>query len=628
MIRMLRLFPFRFSLRQAGMLRGLFTIRKGELTIRIGRNSTIEEMGRSGIAERFRRNDSLLRKKILSYLPFMLMTNLATLLLVSVDGLVVGNLVGSSALASVSIFAPIATVFGIFTTIVSSGISTALSTGMGSGRLDELSSQKRAARFLTMIAALVVGVIQVPITRLLIAAYRLSPDMQALVWQYSIGIMLSMPFGLVSTICVYELQILGHTKILTVLAAAEGIVNLALDLLFVGVMKLGVAGAGYGTAAATIIRCIISVVYLYRKTDIYRCGDAKLRGKDIWQILRTGLSEASYVAIVAVQAFFMIKLLLATFGESGGMVDAVCNFCFTLASLVVASVGASARPLFGIITGGKDVEGLRLLMRQSIMMMAAALSAFTLIVLAVPGMFYQLHGVTEIPDYGLLALRLYALHFVFNGVNSIYRLYFANRGEVAYSSAASIIGYATPLLFAWLLSLIYAPLFWLCYFVSESVLLLANILRYRVCIQEDMKEVQPGEEFLYLTVRPQDAIEASRSIRQYAEAHGFSERIAYRAALCMEEMVHYAASVNGSDDVNTQVTVKFFPDKCIFTIMDDGKCILLNEDDESKELALNYSMIRKIASSVSYQYLLNMNYTVFTFEEKPAQNASAAVAAT
>ena len=120
-----------------------------------GTNTTIEKTGRSGITERFRRDDSLLRKKLLSYLPFMLMTNLATLLLISVDGLVVGNLVGSDALAAINIFAPITTVFGIFTTIVSSGISTALSTGMGSGRIDELGSQKRAARLLTILAAVV-----------------------------------------------------------------------------------------------------------------------------------------------------------------------------------------------------------------------------------------------------------------------------------------------------------------------------------------------------------------------------------------------------------------------------------------------------------------------------------------
>ena len=74
-----------------------------------------------------------------------------------------------------------------------------------------------------------------------------------------------------------------------------------------------------------------------------------------------------------------------------------------------------------------------------------------------------------------------------------------------------------------------------------------------------------------------------------------------------------ALSANGGRDVRNQLMIKFFPDSCIFTIMDDGRCIMLDEDEETKELIANYSMIRKTASSVKYQYILNLNYTVFCF---------------
>ena len=82
----------------------------------------------------------------------------------------------------------------------------------------------------------------------------------------------------------------------------------------------------------------------------------------------------------------------------------------------------------------------------------------------------------------------------------------------------------------------------------------------------------------------------------------------------MEEMVHYAVSANGGDSVRNQLMIKFLPGSCIFTIMDDGRCIMLDEDEETKELTTNYSLIRKIAVSVNYQYILNLNYTVFCFE--------------
>lgn len=49
-------------------------------------------------------------------------------------------------------------------------------------------------------------------------------------------------------------------------------------------------------------------------------------------------------------------------------------------------------------------------------------------------------------------------------------------------------------------------------------------------------------------------------------------------------------------------------------MMDDGKCIALDENPETQELITdNYSLLKKIAKSVEYQYILNMNYTLIRF---------------
>ncbi len=42
-----------------------------------------------------------------------------------------------------------------------------------------------------------------------------------------------------------------------------------------------------------------------------------------------------------------------------------------------------------------------------------------------------------------------------------------------------------------------------------------------------------------MTVRPGEAVEASGELRSFAEENGINNKIAYRAALCMEEMVAY-----------------------------------------------------------------------------------------
>ena len=564
--------------------------------------------------EQFRRDDSLLHYKLLSYLPFMILTNLATLLLSTVDGLVVGNLVGGDALSAVSIFMPVPTVICIFTICVSAGISTTLSTGMGDIQIENLAPLKKASARLIFVSALAVGIIQIPIAVLLINAYNLSADMQAMVWQYGIGQMIAAPFGMISSVCVYELQILGRSKILTVLAVTEGGINLVLDLMFVGVFHMGIAGAGYGTAVANVVRCTLSLIYLYKKTDIFKFGKAKIHMDHIRQLLKTGSSDAAYTAMMALQSIIMIKIILAAFGESGGAINGVCAFCLSIANVAIMSIQGSARPLAGIYTGARDILGVRMLIRRSLLLMLSLLGVMSVIVLINPGLFYRINGVTEIPVYGLISLRLYVLHFIFRGFNYIFRLYFVNRGDTRFSSIITITSHATLPIFALLFSLLYAPFMWLAYLATECILLLMSALHFHSCSKKDMQERREDVDVLYLTVAPDDAIEASRSIRQYATERGYSERMAYRAALCMEEMIHYAVDVNGSNKVRNQLMVKFLPDSCIFTIMDDGRCIMLNEDDETKELITNYNVIKRIATSVNYQYVLNLNYTVFNFE--------------
>ena len=569
--------------------------------------------------KRFWRNDSLLKSKLLGFLPFMLLTNLSSLLITSVDGVVVGNFVSTDALSSVNIVLPITSVLGVVSVLIASGIGTTLSTSMGENHIEDLRYQKKVAKTLTFLSVLVLCIIEVPVAALMIRSYHLSPEMNTLVWNYTAGTLIASPCGLISTICVFELQILGKTKVLTSLAIAEGLINLVLDLLFVGVFHWGVAGAGYGTAVANVIRCVSSVVYLSRKTDIYATGDERIREKDILRMLRTGLSEASYSAMLALQNYFIVSILLSTFGEKFGVIDGVCRFCLSIANVVIMSVQNSARPLIGILTGGRDVVGVRMLIRQCIVLMAGLLGIITALVMITPDLFYHLHHVTDIPPFGVICLRLYTLHFIFRGINAILRLYFGNRGDVTYNSMVTVAGYATLPLFAFILSRIDAPIFYAAYMVTECLLLAVNFLHYRAVIKKDLEKQTPDENILYLTVTPQDALEASRSIREYAEAHGYPQRIAYRAALCMEEMVHYAEAVKNHDRVNTQVMVRFCKDGCVFTIMDDGRCIMLNKDDASRDIVSNYSVIRKIADTVSYQYVLEMNYTVFTFKQRPSK---------
>ena len=64
-------------------------------------------------------------------------------------------------------------------------------------------------------------------------------------------------------------------------------------------------------------------------------------------------------------------------------------------------------------------------------------------------------------------------------------------------------------------------------------------------------------------------------------------------------------------NVSVYFIIRLTMDEGRFIMMDTGRRIALNEDRESKELVTeNYTLIKKLAKSVEYQYVLDMNYSV------------------
>ena len=383
----------------------------------------------TAVVDKFRIKGTLTAEKLFEYLPIMIFTNLSTLLLLSVNSIVVGNFISSEALASVNILLPAINFVGVISSLVASGSALCLSKSIGKNETQNLDHFKHAMLVLMILASAFVAVIQIPLFTILIRSYQLSKEMNALTWQYAIGTMVAMPIGLISTMGSYQLQVIGKMKVLMWLTVIEGVVNLALDLLFIGPLKMGIAGAGFGTAGANLVRGSITVIYLAKKTDIYKFNGAKVRSKDIKGILESGIPESTQLAMAAFQDYFLMIIILSMFGESGGVIKGACVFATNIATMFILGVQSSMRSLLGIKCGSHDKAGLNLLMIQGLKIVFGLTLIITLFVELSPSLMYSIQGVTSIPKGGIASLRIRATSFVFIGVCTIFRLYLSTRGD-------------------------------------------------------------------------------------------------------------------------------------------------------------------------------------------------------
>ncbi len=566
------------------------------------------------IEKKYPLKGDLTGNKLMRFLPALIATNISTMLLITVDSLVAGNMVGADALASISFFNPILLAIGALTAIVSMGSSTVLSLRMGDTDTEGLNRAKDAIKKTSIIFAIIISIVQIPVVYIMIKAYGLSGDVLSYTTSYAIGIMCATPFSVINTVGVYQLQAIGKMKVLMGMAILEGVSNLVLDLVFVGLFDMGVAGTGYGTLCANIIRCVATVLYLFKKSDMYNSGGVKSKGADVKEIIVKGLPEAAYSAVSAIQNYVLIVVLIEYFGDAGGVIKGVAAFAFSIANVMMTSVQGAARPMVGLMNGVDEKKSVRRLLQQSINLTVLLAGVIVAVVIIWPELFYTLQGVKEIPKGGELSLKLYAISFILLGINAMLRMYFTAREYHRFSTIITAVGNIVVPLFAYVIGLFMdAPYIWLSFTIAQLIILFANFIKYGIVLKED-RASDVDIKRIYLSVEPEEATDASRMIQEYALENNYSEIKSNRIGLCMEEMVAYSVKASSDEKLRNQIMFCFSDKEIRFVMLDDGECIIFDKDSETQSLVSdNYGVIKRIADSVSYNYVLDLNDTVVTF---------------
>lgn len=255
------------------------------------------------------------KRMILFALPLML-GNLFQQMYNTVDSLIVGRSVGSSALAAVSSSGSlIGMLIGLLSGI-SSGAGVIVARHFGAQDKEGLHRTVH-----TIVAfGLVAGVIMTAVGVLLspqILVWMGTPDsvmVESVVYLriYFCG---SLPF-MMYNVFVGILQAVGDGRHPLYYLIASSIINLGLDLLFIEGFDAGVGGAALATVISQIVSALLCLAQLMRTKEDYRVDLKAIRfQKDIlWQVIRVGLPSGVQNSIIAF-ANVIVQSNVNAFGE-------------------------------------------------------------------------------------------------------------------------------------------------------------------------------------------------------------------------------------------------------------------------------------------------------------------------
>ncbi|MGN1404466.1 MAG: MATE family efflux transporter [Ruminococcus sp.] len=244
---------------------------------------------------------------ILRFCGPMVFGNILQQLYSMVDTVIVGRYLGADALAGVGATGAISFLVVGFATGICTGLSIPVAQAFGAGDHRSMRKYIANAYYLSGIIAVLLTIVTMFSTGAILHWMKTPSDIYQYAYDYIIVI-----FGGIITSVIYNLlaamlRAVGDSKSPILFLAVASILNIILDLIFLIVLKTGVAGAGYATVISQGISGILCLFYLYRKFEVMRFqhGEMKVEPKRCVRLLSIGLPMALQFSITAIGSIIL-----------------------------------------------------------------------------------------------------------------------------------------------------------------------------------------------------------------------------------------------------------------------------------------------------------------------------------
>lgn len=233
----------------------------------------------------------------------------------TVDSLIVGNFLGSDALAAVSSSGSLIFLLVGFFNGIAMGAGVVISKYYGA---KDFESVKRAVHtdialgLVAGILLMIIGMILTPyILQWMGTPESVMPNSVVYFRTYFAGSLAFVMYNIVMGI----LQAVGDSKHPLYYLIFSSIVNIVLDLLFVGVMGMGVGAAAFATAISQAVSAILCFLRLVRTKDVYQVFIHEIRFHKgmLKQIIRIGLPSGLQNSVISI-ANIVVQSNINAFG--------------------------------------------------------------------------------------------------------------------------------------------------------------------------------------------------------------------------------------------------------------------------------------------------------------------------
>lgn len=299
----------------------------------------------------------------------LLIGNIFQLFYNLVDTKVVGEFLGEDALAALGASGPVYELIICTLTGLGNGFGIVVSQHYGSKNMKRMRQAVANGICLMFVFAVLATIVSLFLIKPLLLILNTPPEIMERCVNYINIIILFMIFTAAYNLCAAILRALGDTIRPLIFLAIASVINVGLDVLFVGTFHMDVQGAAYATIIAQAVSFICCLIYIVK-----RCPELHLKREDfrfearlIGEMMSQGLAMAFMLCFVTIGTL-ILQGAINKFGTNIIAAHTIARKLTSVFMLPYGTIGVAAATFSGQNCGAGKYDRIRTGIKDAILL--------------------------------------------------------------------------------------------------------------------------------------------------------------------------------------------------------------------------------------------------------------------
>ncbi len=287
-----------------------------------------------------------------------------------VDGLFVSNLIGTDALSAINLTAPIIQLVTAISAMLATGGSAVIMKKMGEQKTDEAKEDFTFLILVNVIVGIVMCIAGYLAMDFIFAGMNLSAEVERYCVEYlSRYLAFTAPILLMNNFTLY--MIASEKAALSLICSlAGGVLNMALDYVFIAALGMGISGAAVATGLGYSVTAVVGLFVFSAKKNLLRFKKPVCRFKVLAGAAANGSSEMATALVTGIVTMMLNWTMLHYVGEDGVAAVTVIMYALMFASSLYTGYSYGVAPMLSFYHGEQNHAKLKKLAAVSLNVIA------------------------------------------------------------------------------------------------------------------------------------------------------------------------------------------------------------------------------------------------------------------